>query len=239
MIVIKYISSTFPEDVFNSINEDETNSINEDETNNTIDWEVIMARKGPVSRDVSSIALGLAQIRVGPSLTNIGKIGPVLAAANSIGSLASTVYRGNTDWYKLEGGFPLIEEMTTPIREAAALECSFREINPKNLALLYGIDSTTGYDTVHSGEIKLGARISPASIRMEAAYTFPDGTNFMYIVFPRAQVSGSAELPLSNEDAAAIPMVFESKNASSDVTGGHAVWDNMPLGRIVFTEDEL
>jgi hypothetical protein len=39
-------------------------------------------------------------------------------------------------------------------------------------------------------------------------------------------------MDLKAEDAAAIPVTFESKNASSDVTGGNAVWDTMPLGRI-------
>ena len=131
-----------------------------------------MARKGPVTKDTSSIALGLAQIRIGASAANIGQIEPVLASADSIGSLANTTYRGNTDWYKLEGGFPLIEEFTTPIREAAMMECAFREISPYTLALLHGLDATAGgYTNVHSGEIKLGARISPAYIRMEACYT--------------------------------------------------------------------
>jgi len=191
-----------------------------------------MARKGPVTTDTTSIALGLAQIRVGDSSDGIGTLGQMLSASDSIGSLANTKFIGHTEFFKLEGGFPLIEEFTTPIREAAALECAFRQISPYNMALAYGIDPGSDYDLVHSGEVALGNKVAPEYVRMEALYTYPDGTNTMCIIFPRAQVSADLEIDLQSEDAAAVPITFESKNASSDVTGGDAVWDDMPLGRI-------
>ena len=197
-----------------------------------------MARKGPITMDTSTIALGLAQIRIGASATNIGNIHPVLTSADSIGALANTRFVGNTDWFKLESGFPLIEDFTTPIREAASLECSFKEITPANMILAYGLDPNSGEYasmTVHSGEVPFGARRAPDYVRMEADYTYPNGTNHMYIIFPRAQVSASVEMDLQSEDAAAVPVVIEAKGASSDVTGGSAVWDNKPLGRIAWT----
>ncbi len=194
-----------------------------------------MARKGPVTKDTSTIALGLAQIRIGASATSISNVQPVLTASDSIGALANTKFTGNTDWFKLESGFPLIEDYTIPIREAAALECSFKEIKPFTLALANGIDPTSGYAEAHSGEIALGGRVAPAYLRMESVYTFPNGTNFMTIIFPRGQVSASIELDMAAEDNANVPITIESKNASSDVTGGNAVWDNKPLGRIIFT----
>lgn len=193
-----------------------------------------MARYGPVTTDTSTIALGLAQIRVGASATYIASPGAALSSSDSIGSLASTKFTGNTDWYKLEGGFPLIEEFTTPFRESAMLECAFREITPKNLALAHGTDISTGTYTAHSGEVVLGGRSSPDYIRMEALYTYPNGTNTMTIIFPRAQVSANVEIDLQAEEAAAVPITFESKNASSDVSGGNAIWDNKPLGHIIF-----
>lgn len=195
-----------------------------------------MARKGPVTKDTSAVALGLAQVRVGVSATYINDPHPALSSSDSIGSLANTRFVGNTDWYRLEGGFPLLEEYVTPIRESAHLECSFREITPFNMALAYGIDSVSGgYDDTHSGEVALGNRSAPDYVRMEAVYTFPNGSNFMTIIFPRAQVMASVEMDLQSEDAAAIPIVFEAKNASSDVTGGDAIWDDQPLGKIAWT----
>ena len=196
-----------------------------------------MARKGPVTKDTSTVALGLAQIRIGNSETNIGNIQPMLVPADSIGALANTRYMGNTDWFKLESGFPLIEDYTTPIRESAGLECSFKEITPFNMALAYGFDPNSGEFasmTVHSGEIPLGDRRAPDYVRMEAVYTYPNGTNYMYIIFPRAQVSASVEIDLQTEDAAAVPITIEGKRADSEVTGGHVAWDDKPLGRIAW-----
>lgn len=194
-----------------------------------------MARSGPITLDTSTIALGFAQIRVGASAGNIAEIQPALESTDSIGALANTTFRGPTDWFRLESGFPLITDYTTPIREAAQLECAFKEITPVNLALAHGHDpSEAPYDemTVHSGEVPLGGRTAPDYVRMEAVYTYPNGTNHMYVIFPRAQVSASPELALAAEDAAAITVLFEAQNASSDVSGGNAVWDDKPLGRI-------
>ena len=191
-----------------------------------------MARQGPVTKDTSTIAIGLMQIRVGVSATHIANPNGALSASDSIGALANTKFVGNTDWYKLESGFPLIEDYTVPIREGAALECAFKEITPYNMALAQGIDPSTGYDEVHSGEIVLGGRVAPEYLRVEGVFTYPNGTNTMTFIFPRAQVSANTDMDFTSEDSAAVTVMFESKNASSDVTGGNAIWDAKPLGRI-------
>jgi len=195
-----------------------------------------MSRSGPITTDVTSLAVGLAQIRVLESATNIGEINPIGTSADSIGALANTKYAGNTDWFKFESGFPLIEDYAIVTREKASLECAFKELSPANLALAHGIDPASGYDDVHSGEIAIGGRTAAAYVRMEALYTFPAGVNKMHIIFPRAQVTSSPEIDMQAEDAVSVSVVFESKNASSDVSGGDAVWDNKPLGRIVFVD---
>ncbi len=298
-----------------------------------------MARTGPLTKDTSTIALGLAQIRVGPALANVGSIASVLAEAASIGALASTKYTGTVDYWKLKSGFPQLEDMTIPLSEAAMLEVEFKEVTPYNLALARGIDpsgaqaasvaiigeSTTAgtttagttdiavtqdagpvsdtftfvfssatafdvygtsegdigsgtvsvefapdnggnpyftvpanyftgtwaigdtytirttayaasgsYDDNHAGSINLGGLVAPAFIRMEAVYTYPNGTNHMYIIFPRANATASMEIDLQAEDNANVPLTFESKRADSLTAGGHAVWDTGPLGRIYF-----
>jgi hypothetical protein len=195
-----------------------------------------MARSGPVTTDTSTIALGLAQIRVLDSSTYIGNINPQGAAADSIGALANTKFTGNTDWFRLESGFPLLEDYVVPIREAAMLECAFKEITPYNMAISYGLDPTGGgYTEAHSGEVGLGARVAPAYVRMEARYTFPNGSNYMDIIFPRAQVSAAVEMDLQSEDAAAVPVVFEAKAADDSVSGGSPAWNSYPLGRIAWS----
>ena len=194
-----------------------------------------MARKGPVTLDVSTVTLGLAQIRVGSSSDNIAEIQPALSASDSIGALAETAFTGNTDWFTLESGFPLIKDADWPIREGASLACAFKEVTPANMAMAYGHDPNAApYSTmtVHSGEVPLGDRSAPDYVRMEAYYTYPNGTNHMHIIFPRAQAKSTVELPFAAEDAAAIPMTFESGRADSEVDGGDAVWDDKPLVRL-------
>lgn len=193
-----------------------------------------MSRSGPITKDTSAIALGMAQIRVLASATNIASVEPVGSASDSIGALAATKYMGETEWFNFESGFPLIEDYAIVTREKASLECTFNELTPANLALAHGLDPTSGYTEVHSGEIEIGGRTAAAYVRMEALYTFPNGTNTMQIIFPRAQVTSSPEMDMQSEDAVGVPVTFESKNASSDTTGGDAVWDDKPLGRILF-----
>lgn len=191
-----------------------------------------LTRTGPLTRNPQAVALGLAQIRVGASAANIGEITPKLAAANSIGALANTKYTGKTDFWKLESGFPLLEDLSLPIRESSALDCAFKELTIANLALARGIDPTTIDE--YDDSIALGGLIAPDYVRMEAVYTFPDNQTQMIIIFPRANVVSSLDIDLKEADSAAVPITFEGKRADSGVTGGSAVWDTMPLGTIVF-----
>jgi len=196
-----------------------------------------MARTGPVTKDTTTVALGLAQIRVGASATNITKQNPVLTAANSIGALANTRFVGSQEYFKLESGFPMLEDAVFPLREAAALECAFKEITPKNFALAKGLDpSAAAYSNAHTGRVALGVLAAAVYIRMEAIYTYPDGTNTMNIIFPRAQVSASIEMDFAAEEPAAVAVRIEAKRADSEVSGGNACWDDKPLGWIIWND---
>jgi hypothetical protein len=191
-----------------------------------------LTRSGPLTKDPGAVALGLAQIRIGVAATNIKSVTAVLTSSNSIGALANTKFTGKTDFWKLESGFPLLEDLSLPIRESCMLECGFKEINLANLQLARGIDPSDEYSDT---EIALGGLVAPEYIRMEAVYTFPDGLNQMVIIFPRANVTSSMEIDLKAEDAAVVPITFEAKRADSGITsGGDAVWDSMPLGEIIF-----
>jgi len=192
-----------------------------------------LTRTGPLTRNPQAVALGLAQIRIGASAGNIASVAPVLLAAASIGALASTKYTGKADFWKLESGFPMLEDLTLPIREASMLECGFKEVSLYNLSLARGIDPTELDE--YDDSIALGGLVAPAFVRMEAVYTFPDNQTQMVIIYPRANVVSSMEIDLKAEDAAVIPITFEAKRADSGITtGGDAAWDNMPLGTIVF-----
>lgn len=186
-------------------------------------------RTGPVTKDTTSVALGLAQIRVGLASTYIGQINPVLAAVNNLGALANTKYTGAVDFFKLESGFPMMEDAVFPLRETAMIECSFKEITPYNMAIARGLDPTS-YTDNHYARLPIGTMATPVYLRMEAVYTFPDGVNKLYIIFPRCQIVANQELDFQAEEPAAVPIQIEAKRADSEVTGGHVIWDDMPLG---------
>ena len=190
---------------------------------------------GPVTKDTTTVALGLAQIRIALASTYIGQIAPILTSSHSIGALASTKFAGNVDFFKLESGFPLMEDATFPLRESAMMEIAFKEQTPANWAVARGLDPTS-YSSVHSGEINLGNMATPVFLRMEAVYTFPDGVNTMTIIFPRCQAVSSQEADFQAEDVVAVSISLEAKRADSDVTGGNAIWNSSPIGKIVWND---
>lgn len=303
-----------------------------------------MSRSGPITKDTSTIALGMAQIRIGNSAANIATVDQALTSANSIGSLGQSNIMANAEYWTHESGFPLQEDLVLPLREKAMAEITFEEITAYNFALARGLDpgaaqtatasivkvnstagtvaavspdaadtidgrftividaftslsdmdisvyeedlglveqfttfdststdlnpdsagdtyftiasgdfggtfvagdsivirttpyvaADAGYSSVDSGEIKLGTLQAPAYVRMEAVYRFPNNTREMVVIFPRAQVTSSLEVALQKEDAAVPPMTISAKTADSETSGGHANWDDKPLGRIFF-----
>lgn len=190
---------------------------------------------GPVTKDTSTLALGLAKIYTWSAATYVDKIQPQLSGESSIGALASTKFTHTIEHWKHEAGFPLLEDYTIALRGTAMLECAFEEVTPFNLALAHGQDPIGTYSDTHSGEVTLGNLTAPEYMRMEAEYTYPNGTNKMHIIFPRAQVTSSPEIDMQKEENVAVPITFEAKRADSEVSGGNAVWDDKPLGRIIFT----
>ena len=166
------------------------------------------------------------------SATHIADADPALVSTDSIGALASTKFTGKTDFWKLESGFPLLEDLSLPIRESCMLECGFKELSMANLQLARGIDPSDEYSDT---EIALGGLVAPEYVRMEAVYTFPDNLSQMIIIFPRANVVSSLEIDMKAEDAAVVPITFEAKRADSGLaSGGNVAWDDKPLGCIVF-----
>ena len=193
----------------------------------------MVSRTGPLTKNADVVALGLFQVRVGESAANIASIGSVLSTSNSIGALASTKFMGNKEYWELYSGFPQLKDKTLPIKEDAAIECEFKEINPFNVSMSLGNDPTGLSETI-SGEIVLGALNAPDFVRCEAVYTYPDGTSTCSIIFPRAQVTSNTEMDFQSEDNVNVPVTFTSNRADSGISGGHAAWDNKPLGHILF-----
>ncbi len=100
-----------------------------------------ITRSGPVTRDGKTVALGLAKVMVGDSAGNISD--PLLALneiTESLGALNASSFTSNVEYWKLESGFPMLEDKTIPLRESVSLACEFKEVHPKNVAIARGID---------------------------------------------------------------------------------------------------
>ena len=196
-----------------------------------------MARKGPVTVDTSTLAVGLGQIRVGDSATNIAFTTPQLTSADSIGSLTKCDFKQEVKYLEHFSGFPKFKDFIIPLEASATIEVEAEEISPANLALALGKSFSVydGFTSTHSGEIGLGNLAAPSTVRIELMYDMPDDTHHVAVVLPRAQVSSSLELSLKPEEIAKVPMTISAQPADSSVAGGNAVWDNKPMGAIQFT----
>jgi len=111
-----------------------------------------MARSGPVTKNSSTIAVGLAQIRVGNSAANIATGIAALSSADSIGALANSKYTGGVEIYEFKSGFPLKKDLSIVTGESVSIEGTFNEITPYNLALAHGLDPSADVDATATEE---------------------------------------------------------------------------------------
>lgn len=188
---------------------------------------------GPITKDTSSLALGLAQCRILASAANIGSLGPVASASDSIGALTKSQFTAENEVWRHMSGFPQIEDHNITLSKKAMIEAEAEELSPYNLALALGEDPVS-YTDVHSGQISLGALNDLPHLRSEMHYSFPDTDYTLDIVFPRAQITGTASLDFQALENVKNPITIEAKRADSEVTGGHAAWDSAPLGMVHF-----
>lgn len=144
-----------------------------------------MSRTGPVTKDTTTVALGLSQIRIGKSAPYIANVDPVFSAADSIGAMASTSYTGETEYWDLESGFPLTTDATFPLRETNTVECAFKEITPKNLALARGIDP---FSDISASVVEISSNTAAGTTTGNIAVTDDDGptTETFTVVFSSA-----------------------------------------------------
>ena len=67
-------------------------------------------RTGPVTKDVSTVALGLAQIRVGVSAANVSNPNVCFTSADSMGAMADTKMK-----FEIFPGHPLFKKVMIQI----------------------------------------------------------------------------------------------------------------------------
>jgi len=141
-----------------------------------------ITRSGPVTRDTSTVALGLAKILIGPYQANVTQNQPVLdQTLNSLGALSNTDFTSNVDYWRLESGFPLMEDMTIPLRETAQLECGMKEIKPWNLAIARGLDPS-GVSDAHAVSVTKTTAAGTIDDAMEISVPNATGVDEEWVV---------------------------------------------------------
>jgi hypothetical protein len=128
-----------------------------------------------------------------------------------------------------------MEDAIYPLSEIAAMEVAFRELTPANFALARGLNPAS-YPDIHTGRINLGTIVAPIDIRVEMIYTYPDKTNTMTFVFPRAQAVANIDMAFSEKEPAAVAVRLESKRADDGIAQGDAIWNGSPLGYILWDD---
>jgi len=116
---------------------------------------------GAETQNVETRQIGLADIRIGDSLSNIATVTPVLTKANSVGALASSKVTGTNEFFEFKSGFPVNVDGTIVQSTMAQLECGFLEHKPFTFALANGVNPladvsatvTTGPSSSTSGTI--------------------------------------------------------------------------------------
>jgi len=190
-------------------------------------------RTGPITKDVSTVQLGLSQIRVGLAASYISNTGAALSESDSLGAMAATSFTSEKEYHIREDGYPLTPKPPYAISETNTLGCAFKEITPKTLALSLGMSPAT-FSNPHAGTIPLGGVAPPQPLRVEAVYTFPGSTYQMIIIFPMANITSGLKLEHQLDTPAAVTLSIKAINAASNAVGGNAVWDTMPNGKILF-----
>jgi len=126
--------------------------------------------RGPVSKNVESRNLGFMQIRVGKSAANISNPLPCLAAANSIGAMASTKLTATRENYNYESGTPKNLDGVEALSTMASVECAFLEHKPFNYALANGLDPIGDVSAaIHVGETNSDAGTTTGDITVDDA----------------------------------------------------------------------
>lgn len=125
--------------------------------------------RGPTTKNVADRAIGLWNVRVGPSAPYIATVTPVLTTDYSVGSLASCKTTINREFYAFESGTPKQLDGQEVTRVSATIEAAFQELSPHNFSIALGqspfeaIDASAG-----EGESNTAAGTTDGALEISA-----------------------------------------------------------------------
>jgi len=175
--------------------------------------------------DSEKLFFGLAKLYIGDSATNEASDTAVLGSStyylSSLVNVAIFVKKEFFSSFRLADTIRILENIFL-VSASLDIEVEFIEMTGKTLSYSLGGD---GSDT----NILTNLLDQSSLLRAELVFTYPNGTNTMTLIIPKAKVINAATaLEFQSEEPMKVPMILSALYCT------HANWSSEPLGKIIF-----
>lgn len=171
------------------------------------------------------IALGIAELYLADSATNITSLDAILTNANYIGAKTEVAFEINREVKNLYKTVNNIRVLSDQLITSMNLTLSIRfiELTQKNVSYSFGGDNT-------ETNILQDLLNQPKEHRAELLFTYPNRINTMTFILPRVTiVNDSVEGKFDSSDAIGLPMKINA------LLTENAAWSTAPAGKLLFT----
>lgn len=171
-----------------------------------------------------AVALGMAELYLGPSAANIASVDNVLGSSHYLGAQTEVSLEITKEFYEQYGkvaNTKVLENIFT-LTAGIAFNLNLYEITIANLGFALGGD---GSDV----EVLNLLLSNPTTLRAELKFTYPNKINFLYFILPCIKVyTETVQLGFKDVDAALLPLRVEA------IATDDATWIGNELGRCLF-----
>jgi len=170
------------------------------------------------------VVLGLAELYLADSLTNIATTIPILQNSDYIGAQIEVSFEISREFKK---NFKIINNIRVLfdellIQSTLSLSVKFIEIGEKNISYSFGGNKT-------SANVLSDILIQPKEHRAELVFTYPNKINKMILVLPRIKISTEkVAFSFSAEDILSPPITL------SALVTDNVNWSANEYGKILF-----
>lgn len=171
-------------------------------------------------KDKNSIAIGPAEVRIGPSATSISTLTPVLDSSRTFmySEKTSVVYQNTyVDKKSVKYNYAIDSKSDEVM---CTIQFDTVELSKNALAIVFGNDPAS-----ITTEISLG-NISSIDFRVEILYTYPDTTKTLNFVFPKVRIQKGLNIVLTGDAEVSLPLSMKVLPVNT------SPWTASPFGKI-------
>ena len=178
-------------------------------------------------KERETVALGLGKISIGSSSSHLASTTQALSSTDYFSALTDISFTINKKFKKqvsVKDSIELLQDVFVS-SSTFVISVTFIEILQKTLSYALGGDG---------GSTELGSLLlsDPTDLRVELEYLYPNKTNKLIVILPRAVVTSSMPVSFAEDDNLDVPMTLLAKRVDN-IVGGSS-WDAFPYGRIYF-----